>query len=70
MTKKRNTSSKSVRERSGRLVEPHNYLETQRAHKKWYNISEMGKQRGKPHAIPPKIKKPVGQKKHHLRKEK
>ena len=37
------------------------YLETQKEHKKWYNVWEMGKQRGKPKAVPPKTLKQKGQ---------
>lgn len=36
------------------------YLETDKEHKKWYNVWEMGKQRGKPKAVPPKIAKQKG----------
>ena len=46
------------------------YLETEKEHKKWYNVWEMGKQRGKPKAVPPKVKKEKGSGKHSLRKEK
>ncbi|MEK7142989.1 MAG: hypothetical protein AAB785_02135 [Patescibacteria group bacterium] len=43
-------------------VDPTNpYLETQKEHKKWYNVWEMGKQRGKPKAVPPKALKKKGQ---------
>ncbi len=38
------------------------YLETQKEHKKWYDSETgMGKQRGKPRAVPPKAKKIKGQ---------
>ncbi len=47
-----------------------NFLETQKEHKKWYEASGMGKQRGKPRAVPQNIKKQGGIKKHSLRKEK
>ncbi|MCL5407635.1 MAG: hypothetical protein M1429_04025 [Patescibacteria group bacterium] len=46
------------------------FLETQKEHKKWYEVSGMGKQRGKPRAVPSNVKKPGGIKKHSLRKEK
>jgi len=46
------------------------YLETEKSHKDWYEIGAMGKQRGKPHAVPENIKKVKGTKKHSLRKEK
>lgn len=46
------------------------YLETQKEHKKWFEVGAMGKQRGKPHAVPEKIKKVKGTAKHSLRKEK
>lgn len=45
------------------------YLETQKEHKKWFEVGAMGKQRGKPKAVPPKIKKEKGSGKHRLRKE-
>lgn len=45
------------------------YLETQKEHKKWFEVGAMGKQRGKPKAVPQKIKK-TSFKKHSLRKEK
>lgn len=70
-TKKINLpSSKNVKNHDQKLVKPDNYLETDKSHKNWYNISEMGKQRGKPMAVPKEIKKPAGTKKHSLRKEK
>ena len=37
------------------------YLETDKEHKKWYEIGAMGKQRGKPKAVPPKIAKKKGE---------
>ena len=38
------------------------YLELNKEHKKWYDgETGMGKQRGKPHAVPPKIKKQKGE---------
>ncbi len=44
------------------------YLETQKEHKKWYEVGMMGKQRGKPKAVPPKIAKKKGEfQKHHHR---
>lgn len=70
MSKKNQSDSKRIKNQDQKLVEPNNYLETQRSHKNWYNISGMGKQRGKPRAVPKSIKKPSGQKKHSLRKEK
>lgn len=46
------------------------YLETQKEHKKWFEVGAMGKQRGKPHAVPEEVKKEKGTAKHSLRKEK
>jgi hypothetical protein len=37
------------------------YLETDKEHKKWYELGMMGKQRGKPKAVPPKVKKSKGE---------
>lgn len=70
MSKRKKIDSKRVQNHDQKLVKPNAYLETQKSHKDWYNIAEMGKQRGKPHAVPPKTKKPAGRKKHSLRKEK
>lgn len=42
------------------------FLETQKSHKNWYDVeSGMGKQRGKPKAVPPKVKKTKGEFKKH-----
>jgi len=43
------------------------YLETDKSHKDWYEIETgMGKQRGKPKAVPPKNPKKKGEfRKHH-----
>lgn len=69
MANKKNTNSKTAKNNDQNLVEPNNYLETQKDHKEWYNIHEMGKMRGKPTNLPREIKKPGGTKKHSLRKE-
>ena len=68
--KKRETDSKRLKTHDQKLEKPDNYLETQRSHDKWYNIHEMGKQRGKPRLMPREMKKAAGMKKHSLRKEK
>lgn len=47
-----------------------NYLETEKSHKDWFEVGAMGKQRGKPHAVPQNVKKAKGTAKHSLRKEK
>lgn len=39
--------------------DPH--LETDKVHKDWYEIGMMGKQRGKPKAVPPKTPKKKGE---------
>jgi len=45
------------------------YLETQKEHKKWFDSEVgMGKQRGKPKAVPPKMKKQKGDFKKHQHK--
>lgn len=42
------------------------YLETDQPHKDWFDSEVgMGKQRGKPHAVPPNIKKKKGDFKKH-----
>lgn len=41
------------------------YLGTDKSHKDWYEIGAMGKQRGKPKAVPPKVKKQKGEFKKH-----
>jgi hypothetical protein len=42
------------------------YLELEKSHKDWYEVGMMGKQRGKPKAIPPKNPKKKGEfSKHH-----
>ena len=41
-------NSKLAKDHDQKLNEPNPYLETQRAHKKWYARNIMGKQRGKP----------------------
>lgn len=42
------------------------YLETNKPHKDWYSVWEMGKQRGKPKSVPPKTRKQKGNfRKHH-----
>lgn len=71
MTAKRKTiDPKRAQNHDQKLQKPNAYLKTDQSHKNWYNISEMGKQRGKPKAVPAKIKKQAGFKRHHLRKEK
>jgi len=70
MAKKRKTDSKLAQNRDQKLVEPHAYLETQRAHEKWYNIHEMGRQKGRPRLVPREAKKMAGVRKHSLRKGK
>ena len=38
------------------------FLQTQKEHKKWYDVEPgMGKQRGKPKAVPPKNPKKKGE---------
>lgn len=53
-----------------KILKPNSYLETQKSHKDWYDIHEMGKQRGKPRLAPKETKKAGGRMKHSLRKEK
>lgn len=51
-----------------KIVSPNSFLETNQSHRKWYDSEVgMGKQRGKPHAVPPNKKKAKGEfKKHSL----
>jgi hypothetical protein len=47
-------------------IGPAGYLELDKGHRKWYEVGTMGKQRGKPKAVPPKNPKKKGEfKKHH-----
>lgn len=64
------TKKKKVLNHDQKLVKPNSYLETQKSHKDWYDVDKMGKQRGKPNAVPKENKKPSGTRHHHLRKEK
>ena len=70
MPKRKTIDSKRAQNHDQKLQKPNAYLKTELQHKDWYNITDMGKQRGKPHAVPPKVRKPGGTKKHSLRKEK
>ena len=54
--KKSKLDSKHVYNKDGEIVEP-NIMNLQKEHKKWYLRQDLGKQRGKPHAVPPNIKK-------------
>ena len=67
---KQHADTKHAKEHGRKLVEPNAYLETQKEHKNWYNIHEMGKQRGEPRIAPREEKKVGGITKHSLRKEK
>jgi len=70
MMKKSKIDTKRIKNHDQKLLKPDNYLETQKSHKKWYDIHEMGKQRGRPRLAPKETKKSGGIKKHSLRKEK
>jgi len=51
------SDSKHAIDHEGKPLNEDPYLEISKSHKDWYNISEMGKQRGKPKYAPPKVKK-------------
>ena len=67
---KQHTDAKLAKEHGKKIVAPNVYLETEKSHKNWYNIHEMGKQRDKPRISPREEKKVGGITKHSLRKEK
>lgn len=64
------SNSKHAKDHDQKIVKPSAYLETEKEHKKWYNIHEMGKMRGEPRIAPREEKKAKGIQKHSLRKEK
>lgn len=68
--KRKSIDSKRTKNHNQKIVEPNTYLETQKPHKKWYDIREMGKQRGRPRLVPREQKKAGGTTRHSLRKEK
>ena len=41
-------SSKIIKNKDQKLVQPNPYLETQKNHRHWFSSNIMGKQRGKP----------------------
>lgn len=49
--------SKKAVDHDNNLLETGSIMNLDKDHKDWYNRSEMGKQRGKPHYAPPKEKK-------------
>ncbi|KKQ74059.1 MAG: hypothetical protein US94_C0015G0007 [Berkelbacteria bacterium GW2011_GWB1_38_5] len=58
-------NSKQVKVK-GKIVKPNSFLETEKSHKNWYEIEVgMGKQRGKPRAVPSNVKKAKGEFKKH-----
>jgi len=67
---KQHEDAKHVEDHDNKLLKPNTYLETEKEHKNWYNIHEMGKQRDKPRIAPREEKKVGGITKHSLRKEK
>jgi len=67
MAKRKINDAKRAQNHDQKLVKPDSYLETQKAHDKWYNIHEMGKQRGKPRINIREVKKASGVRKHSLR---
>jgi len=69
MAKSKQPKPDQVKDHDQKISKASNYLETQKDHKDWYNIHEMGKQRGKPRGTPRDLKKAGGTKKHSLRKE-
>jgi hypothetical protein len=69
MPRKKPTTKQTVNS-DQKVVKANSYLETQKEHKDWYNVFEMGKQRGKPKSVPPKIKKEKGFHAKHKHKDK
>ena len=53
---KKNDTKHSI-DHDANPINEDSYLNLSKNHKDWYNISDMGKQRGKPHAVPQKVKK-------------
>lgn len=61
---------KQVKDNDNNILEPNVLLETEHAHKDWYNTNQMGRQGGRPNMVPKDIKKPKGMRRHSLRKGK
>lgn len=59
-----------IKDRDQKILEPNTLLKTDKAHKNWYSVNEMGKQGGKPKSNMKAVKKVAGKTKHSLRKEK
>jgi len=70
MPKDLEPNSKQTKDADNNIVEPSTFLETEKEHKDWYDVTQMGKQRGTPKRVPVEGKKEKGNRKHSLRKEK
>lgn len=68
MAKNLNPKPKQIKNHDQKILKPDAYLETQRAHQKWYAANQMGRQAGKPRIAPVESKKKTGMAKHILAK--
>ncbi len=57
MSKRRRNSSKTIINNDQKIIKPSGYLKTQKEHKDWYDIREMGKQKNRPRLVPREKKK-------------
>lgn len=62
--------SNQIKDNDNNIQNPNILLETEHGHKDWYNVNQMGKQRGKPQMVKSETKKAKGSRKHSVRKEK
>lgn len=60
--------TKQIKNDDQKILEPNVFLETQKKHRDWYDVNQMGKQRGMPRIAPKELRKPKGTHKHSLRK--
>ena len=58
MAKKKTSFSKEVIDHDQKIIKPNPYLKTQKSHKDWYDIRQMGKQQQRPRLAPKEKKKP------------
>lgn len=66
---KKKIDSSQLKDSDQNIEKPNSFLETEKEHKDWYDVNQMGKQRGEKHLAPKEVKKKRGNKKHSLRKE-
>lgn len=55
-TKKPKTEQ--IKNADNNIIEPNVFLETEKSHKDWYDVNQMGRQGGKPVNVPREMKKP------------